>query len=66
MGSSRFRVALVAIVIACFLTLHHLISHNGYISVERIQKFFTLVPWKARLSADDEFLLGVGKADITG
>jgi hypothetical protein len=63
---SRFRVVLVATLIAFFLTFH-LLFQNGYISTERIQKLFdTFGPWKAGLAADDEYLIGVGKADITG
>ena len=66
---SRFRVALVATVIAFFWTLHLLVYQNGYVSAGGIQKLFrtcTSWPWKAGLSTDDEYLIGVGKADITG
>ena len=65
---SRFRVALVAAVIAFFLTLHALVYQNGYAST-RIQELFracTSWPWKVEFAADDEYLIGVGKADITG
>ena len=66
---SRFRVALVAAMFAFFLTLHLLVYQNGYVSAEKIQKLFgtfTSWPWKSELAADDEYLIGVGKADITG
>jgi len=65
----RFRVALVATVVTLFLTLHLLVYQNGYVSIESIQKLFgtcTSWPWKAGPVADDEYLIGVGKADITG
>jgi len=69
--SSRFRAALVAATLVFLLALQIFVYQHGYLSVERIQQFFsTFCHWHGKTTAHsfagDEYLLGTGKADITG
>lgn len=69
--NSRLRVALVAATFAFLLSLHVLVYQNGFASTERIRQFLrNYCHWPGNIKtssfAEDEYLIGVGKADITG
>lgn len=69
--SSRTRAALVAAIFVFLLVLQVFVYQRGYFSTERIEQFFSTYCHRhgkitTSSSIADEYLLGTGKADITG
>jgi len=67
----RLKAALVAAILVFLLVLQVFVYQNGYFSAERIQQFFSTYCHRhgkitTSSSIADEYLLGTGKADITG